>query len=1002
MKIKLNKKYIQKSPNKLWFQHSAIRVLTPCALISALISIIGSANAVESQPSGAITQTPGNKVPADARASASPAAQLNLQQLPNLLDIPQTTESLEKVQKLQQTGETLFTQGLLDQAMAKFQEAYGLSLEMKYALGEGIALTNMCRVFIERGQMIKAKYMGENAIEVLSAVNEHRALGRARLYLAEAYFGLDNPIWAGQQLDLALKEFNADGTNNSADTARLMNLAASVLIKMGKIKEAIQFYQAAATYYGQCGDTVRAVNTNVQITDMLLALGLLAAAAEQADKAISIARAASDQPGLMVGALSSSGNCKYTLGELWQAKKIYEQVYQLIKSLPNKSMNELGRANVDLGYGTTLAALGDYDEALPILEKTLNVFKSNGATLPQAQTANILAVLEENNGHHDKARAYVEQSLDLQNLITPKQDSFRLIVLQNAAVIDGRSGRNRDARARIDQALTSAKRLKDKTAQGRLHLVQAEILLKLAEEAECEKVITSGIAIAEAVNDDATLWQLHTLLAKIQQSQGKAVTAKDHLQSAVSFFRSPQSDTLVQAEKLPAVNPSYDLVEQLVAMLASEKMTEQALLVAEQYKEQSLITAWANAGLQVRPEDQDVYSELSIQRIHLHAAELSSVPNVLVKDWQSWLSRFRSVSKQNRSLARLIAPIPTTSAEIVSAVNKLHATVVDFLLGADSSVVFTVNGSGRTSATVIQVGRKRLESQVAALMSAVPKGTVTNPQAALNEKRILQALSGELLPQSVRAFLPSDPEELVIMIPDGPLHNLPFAALISEQSKYLIESHTLTSMSTIASLFDLQAHYADDFSILLATNSVGNSEVDQAKTIARAFSSDASTYFGKDADLKNLADLVRGKAIMHIAGPLNFGNESNALEVKLPLYDGSKSAIAESAIAERLSGLNLATDCSVWAGSSISAKDTEGHAVRLFTRSLQYAGARNVVIGLWQSPPEEDTSLLLEFYKNRQAGLHYAQSMRKAALETLSKDSAPHAWAGFQLVGSGL
>ncbi len=71
-----------------------------------------------------------------------------------------TQESMEKVSKLMEEGEKYFTAKQLDKALTKWQEAYGMSIEMRYTEGEGQALTNMCRFFLERGQMVKAKYMG--------------------------------------------------------------------------------------------------------------------------------------------------------------------------------------------------------------------------------------------------------------------------------------------------------------------------------------------------------------------------------------------------------------------------------------------------------------------------------------------------------------------------------------------------------------------------------------------------------------------------------------------------------------------------------------------------------------------------------------------------------------------------------------------------------------------------------------------------------------------------
>ena len=53
----------------------------------------------------------------DQNRTATPAA-LNLQQIPNLIDMPQTPESIEKVSKLEDEGEKLFANHILDKALA--------------------------------------------------------------------------------------------------------------------------------------------------------------------------------------------------------------------------------------------------------------------------------------------------------------------------------------------------------------------------------------------------------------------------------------------------------------------------------------------------------------------------------------------------------------------------------------------------------------------------------------------------------------------------------------------------------------------------------------------------------------------------------------------------------------------------------------------------------------------------------------------------------------------
>jgi CHAT domain-containing protein/tetratricopeptide (TPR) repeat protein len=973
------------------------------SLCLVLLSTAGGALSFKSLAVSQVSEPVKPKVTdVDRTQNGSPAA-LNLQQLPSLIDVPQTPESIEKVSKLEDEGEKLFANHIVDKALAKWQEAYGLSLEMKYSEGEGRALTNMCRIFLERGQFVKAKYMGENAIEVLSGVSDQKALGRAHLFLAQAYFGLDNPVWAGEQLDAAMKAFSASGGNNASDTARLMTLAATVVMKMGKIKESIQFYEAAATYYSQAGEVPRAIATHLRVIDILLALGLSTAALEEAEKAATLARSSGEQPVNMVAATAALANCRYSLGEFAQAKRLYEQVAALAGKLNGQQLNNISRANINLGYGSTLFACGEIDQARQCLESARTTFKNAALSLPQAQSANVLGVLEASQGNNEKAMQYLNEALELHNLISPKNDVFHIQILSNAASLEARMGRSRDARLHIEQAIGPAKKMKDDTQVGRLYAAEAEMNLALVDPALAEQCLRTAIEASSNACDDSALWREHALLAKIQLEQHKTKEARDSLTSALSFFRSPQAGCFPSPERISYPTSREDLTEQLVAMLVGENMTDQALLAAEQLKQETFINVWLEHGGKVRADDEDLYNELVSQRARLHTAETASPPAKIVKEWQAWIARFQAVTAQNRVLARLIAPVPTTIPEITKAIQGSHATILEYLIGRDTTVAFTLSNSHITP-FVLPVGRKRLESQVSALLAAVPKSDDAAERARLAQKKILQALYGELIAPDVEAQLPTNPEQMVAIIPDGILFNLPFAALVNNQGKYFIEQHTITLASSMAAFQDGPPRYADDLSLVVASadlnKGAGGGNDDEANQISGLFEPEAVTRLvGKDADIKAIQEQSKGKAVVHIANDLTF-SASNPLKSVLPLNPGKDEA-DQKVTADSLFGISIPSDLLVWSGTAINAKDVQGSALNVFTRGLNYAGVRNVLMSLWVEPDPQRTSELIDFYKNKQAGMNQAESLRKAELIALSKDPSPYTWAAFQLVGPG-
>ena len=73
------------------------------------------------------------------------------------------------------------------------------------------------------------------------------------------------------------------------------------------------------------------------------------------------------------------------------------------------------------------------------------------------------------------------------------------------------------------------------------------------------------------------------------------------------------------------------------------------------------------------------------------------------------------------------------------------------------------------------------------------------------------------------------------------------------------------------------------------------------------------------------------------------------------------------------------------------------------SRALQYAGANNLIVSLWQVADESTSELMIKFYDKH---LHndydgYSRALREAKLSLLSSEEyqSPYYWAPFILVG---
>lgn len=924
--------------------------------------------------------------------------------------IPQTPEMIDKLKRYESDGEIAFQKHELDRALTKWQEAYGLSKEMRSSEGEGRALTNMCRLYFERGQLVRAKELGENALEVLTNSSDQKALARARVSLAQVYFKQDNPSLAGQLLEMAMKSYSELGVDDAPDAAKVMNLAGNLLATSGKLKESIPFFQGAASYYGKAGDLVSEINMRTAIAAMYQELGYLVAGAEEASQAVTSALASKDVT-LMVGALATLANCEYNLGEYEDARLRYE----LAIATGIKLADQLAIAQFQSGYGSTLAALGELETAKTYLENACTILKTKGNALSQASLLNTLANVETLLGQYPSAFQHYNQAMEMQAISTPRRPKLHVIIMQNLAFAKARSGDNRGAKQTLTTILPTFKKLDNQFLEGRTYAALGEVCYNLKEIPAAESFLKQGIAISEKVHDDASLWRNYTNLAQIyqirqqlpqtvpltpQQVQLQQQQLKDALNSAVSFIRSPQAGHFGSPENLSFTTSREDLAYKLVSILVNQKMAGTAFSVAAQLKEDSFIADWKRSQGTVKSADQEIYYDLYKQRAHIHAAEIGSNPTTLVKEWQNWMSRFAQLATENKPLARLIAPLPLTAQEVINLAKQKQLTVLDYFVGSNSTTVFSINGAGKLSAFNLPFGRKLLESQVASLINASTKSD-SQTAAPDTDKKMLQILGSELMPANLVATLPKNAEDTLVIVPDAVLLNVPFAALIDNNGKFLIENHTLAMFASTAALMD-SANSMDKTAgqnVVLAepANGAVVKTSQEANAVASAFEPENITMLTGRTTLQDLEEKSAGNGNLHLTTSLNL-SATDPLMIEIPLL-ANKDKNSPKLSARQLFQSNLSPDLFVLSGTAVNAKDTHGHAVKVLSRGLSYAGARNVMMSFWQEPAEERSGQLAEFYKESHGGMSRAKSLRKAQLTGLSRNASPRLWAAYQIWG---
>ncbi|HEX6865505.1 MAG TPA: CHAT domain-containing protein, partial [Thermoanaerobaculia bacterium] len=386
-------------------------------------------------------------------------------------------------------------------------------------------------------------------------------------------------------------------------------------------------------------------------------------------------------------------------------------------------------------------------------------------------------------------------------------------------------------------------------------------------------------------------------------------------------------------------------------------------------------------------------------------------------------------------LASLREPRPL-GFEVVRDLLDPGTLALSYSVGKDKTVLFAVTRNGDLQVRTLPLGEERLRREIQSFLERV-----RSQQAPAEISAMAAGLYRELIGPVAELV---ERSERVLILPDGPLHRLPFGALVrntGSTARFLIEEkplHTALSLTVYITL-RVSAPAAGPIQLvafgdplipksLQAKNDLGpglrgfdwsslpysRSEVER---IAGAYPGAARLYLGKEAT-EERAKTVRGARILHFAThgytddrtPLD-----SALVLTIPeeLSQGRDNGLLQ--VWEIFESVRLDADLVVLSAcESALGRELSGEGLVGLTRAFQYAGARSVVASLWSVADQVTAELMARFHRHLAAGLPKDQALRAAQIglireplrittasgEAVETDaSAPFFWAAFQLFG---
>ena len=357
---------------------------------------------------------------------------------------------------------------------------------------------------------------------------------------------------------------------------------------------------------------------------------------------------------------------------------------------------------------------------------------------------------------------------------------------------------------------------------------------------------------------------------------------------------------------------------------------------------------------------------------------------------------------------------------------------LSYFVGADETYLFAVTpeASGREDGLALlrlPIGRGALAAEAAVFRGLILRGK-DHPEveAALliQGRKLYDLLIAPAAPWIARA-------DRILISPDGPLHTLPFAALVrpGARPEFLLEwrpVHTTLSATLYA---ELKRHrrrgpaggstliaFADPRLPAASLPAAGEDDPplrryraglpplpgarEEVRALAALFGRDALIYTGAAATKTRAEHLPRQPRYVHFAchALLDRGSPLDSALALAP-DAGGDGLLAGWEILERLrldADLVTLSACGTGLG-----REAAGEGLIGLTRAFQHAGARSILASLWGVSDRSTAALMARFYAGLRAGLPKDRALQEAQRQLLrgGELSHPYSWAGFELSG---
>ncbi len=701
---------------------------------------------------------------------------------------------------------------------------------------------------------------------------------------------------------------------------------------------------------------------------------------------------------------------------------------------------------------------GEFRAALDTFEIALNVYQKVSDTLRESDTLDTIGNLYDELGEYANSLDYYQQASKIRTEIGDRQGES--LTLTNLGVTYIRIGQLEKAinslkKAReISQSLTDQDRNSNRPQppKGRILRSLALAYQKLGEQPqEVLRLAKQSLADYRRFNDRLGEAIALNRVGEAYLAVGNLEKARLYLEKALNLAQQEGDRPGIARSFHNLGNLANQLGDSSTALSQYQQARQLRQTIGDQAGEGESLNAIGELFLQtgqrqeavkalqstvklwesLRPDLTDE-NKISIADIQANTYRLLQQAFVNLGDTEAALE----VSEQGRAraFAELLAyrlslrgetpPAeqfqPPTISQIKNIAQRQNATLVEYSHVGNDLYIWVIEPTGQIHFRRQSLDEKPLETWVAGYRQALDlRGRnegystierVENPKNSTGYKTLQQ--SYQLLVQPIADFLPQNPETPVIIIPQGQLFLIPFAALPDENGVDFLEKHPLLYAPAISLLTATPPNHdslriGKDPALVVGNPDMPN-DPNEGKPLQQLFGAEQEALeiapilqtqplIGADATKAAVLSKINDVAIAHFATHGLLDDLGTGIPGVLALTPtATDTGFLKAA---DIFNLPLKARLVVLSACDTGRGNITGDGVIGLSRSFLSAGVETVIVSLWSVSDESTAQLMAEFYRQLQQNSNRAIALRQAMLTTRQLYRHQSKWAAFALFG---